>query len=117
MAYIYQAKTGKWGYNVSLGIDPVTGKQRQKTKSAFKTEKEAIRAAVLLEKQFEDGELKTEAKLKVSAFLPEFLTWYGHHAKKKQCPSSPDCIRESNGAMARYTAPTNYKENLPGSAS
>ena len=82
MAYIYQAKTGKWGYNVSLGIDPVTGKQRQKTKSTFKTEKEAIRAAALLEKQFEDGELKTEAKLKVSAFLPEFLTWYGHHAKE-----------------------------------
>ncbi|OES45389.1 site-specific integrase [Domibacillus iocasae] len=96
MAYIYQTKTGKWGYSVSLGLDPVTGKQVQKTKSTFKSEKEAIRAAALMEKQFEDGELKSEAKLKVSVFLPEFLIWYGHHAKESS-------VRARRIALERLT--------------
>ncbi|OKL37599.1 tyrosine-type recombinase/integrase [Domibacillus mangrovi] len=81
MAYIYQTKTGKWGYNVSLGIDPVTKKQRQKTKSTFKTEKDAIRAAALLEKQFEDGDYQTETKIKVATYVEDFLTWYSQNAK------------------------------------
>ncbi|WP_046179233.1 site-specific integrase [Domibacillus tundrae] len=92
MAYIYQTKTGKWGYTVSLGIDPVTMKQRQKTKSTFKNEKEAIRAAALLEKQYEDGELQSESRKKLFPFIVEFLDWYGRHAKESSVVVRQMCL-------------------------
>lgn len=54
MAYIKQ-RGNKWGYSVSMGINPVTKKQIQITKSGFHTRKEAQEAADKLE-----FKLKTE---------------------------------------------------------
>lgn len=51
MASIYK-RGDKWAYIIDVGIHPETGKRKQKTKSGFKTKKEAAQAAADMERSF-----------------------------------------------------------------
>jgi integrase len=81
MAYIYKRNNGKWGYTVSLGIDPLTKSQKQKTKSTFKTRKEAVSAARKLEAEIENGTYVEETKMTFEVFAQQWIKIYALNAK------------------------------------
>lgn len=80
MAYIFK-RNGKWGYTVSLGIDPLTGTQKQKSKRTFTTRKEAVSAARKLEAEVENGTYIKETKMTFEAFAQEWIKVYAQNAK------------------------------------
>ncbi|WP_066057299.1 site-specific integrase [Robertmurraya korlensis] len=80
MAYIYK-RDKKWGYTVSLGIDPLTKRQKQKTKATFKTRKEAVSAARKLEAEIENGTYVEETKMTFEAFARQWIENYALNAK------------------------------------
>jgi integrase len=81
MAYVKKRSNGKWAYCVSLGMDPLTKKQKQKTKSGFATRKEAISAARKLEAEIENGTYVKETKMTFETFTQEWLMVYSQNAK------------------------------------
>lgn len=81
MAYIQKRSNGKWSYTVSLGIDPLTRKQKQKTKSGFATKKEAVSAARKVEAEIENGIFIKETKMTFETFTQDWIKVYAQNAK------------------------------------
>lgn len=81
MAYYKKRSNGKWMYTVSLGIDPLTKKQKQKTKSGFATKKEAMAAARIVEAEVENGAFINETKMTFEAFTGDWINAYAQNAK------------------------------------
>lgn len=81
MAYIRKRSNGKWAYTISLGIDPLTKKQKQKTKSGFATKKEAISAARKIENQLESGTYVKETKITFEEVSHDWIKVYAQSAK------------------------------------
>ncbi|MCM3316143.1 site-specific integrase [Rummeliibacillus stabekisii] len=71
MAY-FRKRGNKWSFTAYLGVDPRTGKKKQKTVSGFKTKKEAQLAAAKIEESVSTGEYKTLEKMTFSDFA---LKW------------------------------------------
>ncbi len=61
---------------IDIGIDPVTGKRKQKGKGGFRTKQEAEAAAATLIYEVEEGINVEETKQTFSAFSTEWLTIY-----------------------------------------
>jgi integrase len=80
MAY-YRNRNGKWSYTVSLGIDPLTRKQKQLTKSGFASKKEAASAAKKVELEIENGTFIKETTMTFEAFTSEWIKYYSQSAK------------------------------------
>lgn len=66
----------KWAFMIDIGIDPVTGKRKQKGKGGFRTKQEAEAAAATLIYEVEEGMYVEETKQTFSAFSTEWLTIY-----------------------------------------
>jgi integrase len=66
----------RWTFVVDIGIDPVTGKRKQKTKSGFPTKKEAEVAAAALIHELEQGFYIEESCQTFSDFAKEWLPIY-----------------------------------------
>ncbi|MBT2729203.1 site-specific integrase [Bacillus sp. ISL-75] len=81
MAYIRKRNNGKWSYTVSLGIDPLTQKQKQITKSGFATKKEAASAARKVEAEIENGGFIKETKMTFESFAQDWIKLYAQNAK------------------------------------
>jgi integrase len=81
MAYIRKRSNGKWAYTVSVGIDPLTQKQKQKTKSGFDTKKEAVSAARKVEADIENGTFVKETKMTFESFTEDWIKAYSQNAK------------------------------------
>ncbi|MFJ7941561.1 Arm DNA-binding domain-containing protein [Peribacillus sp. NPDC096622] len=81
MAYIRKRSNGKWAYTVSLGIDSLTQKQKQKTKSGFATKKEAVSAARKVEAEIENGAFVKETKMTFKSFAEDWIMVYAQNSK------------------------------------
>jgi integrase len=66
----------KWAFTIDIGIDPKTGKRRQKTKSGFKTLKEAEDAATDLLYDLNQGNYIKENNILFKDFAPLWLSMY-----------------------------------------
>ena len=75
MAYIYKRGT-KWAYRAYAGKDPVTGKDKQASKSGFLTKKDAQLAAALFERQFHSGEYVQPSAITFEALYNDWLKHY-----------------------------------------
>ena len=75
MAYIYK-RGNKWAYRAYAGKDPVTGKDKQVSKSGFLTKKDAQLAAALFERQFHSGEYIERSKITFEAICNDWLKHY-----------------------------------------
>lgn len=75
MAYIYK-RGNKWAYRAYAGKDPVTGKDKQASKSGFLTKKDAQLAAALFERQFHSGEFIEPSKLTFKEVCKDWLNHY-----------------------------------------
>ncbi|TYR78433.1 site-specific integrase [Priestia megaterium] len=81
MAYIYK-RGKKWAYRAYAGKDPVTGKDKQVSKSGFLTKKDAQLAAALFERQFNDGEYIQPSKLVFADLCSDWERHYSQDAKE-----------------------------------
>ncbi|WP_172373523.1 site-specific integrase [Sporosarcina jiandibaonis] len=75
MAYIYK-RGSKWAYRAYAGKDPVTGKDKQASKSGFLTKKDAQLAAALFERQFHKGEYIEPSAITFEALCKDWLKHY-----------------------------------------
>ncbi|KSU86573.1 recombinase [Priestia veravalensis] len=75
MAYIYK-RGKKWAYRAYAGKDPVTGKDKQVSKSGFLTKKDAQLAAALFERQFHNKEYIEPSKITFEAICKDWLKHY-----------------------------------------
>ncbi|KGX84321.1 MULTISPECIES: site-specific integrase [Pontibacillus] len=66
----------KWAFTIDIGIDPITGKRKQKTKSGFNTEQEAEAAAAALIHEVNEGTYLEESDKTFSEFTIEWLPIY-----------------------------------------
>src|SRR5690606_5425395 len=66
----------KWAFVVDVGIDPVTGNRKQKTKSGYRTKLEAEKAAATLIHELEEGTFIQETDKTFSEFADEWLPIY-----------------------------------------
>ncbi|WML42714.1 tyrosine-type recombinase/integrase [Neobacillus sp. PS3-40] len=68
--------SAKWAYVVDVGIDPITGKRKQKSKSGFLTQQEAEAAANALIYELNQGTYLEETDKTFSDFAKEWLPIY-----------------------------------------
>ncbi|MCQ6281594.1 tyrosine-type recombinase/integrase [Bacillus sp. EB600] len=81
MAYIHKRSNGKWAYTVSCGIEPLTKKPKQITKSSFATKKEATSAARKVEAEVENGTFLKETKMTFESFAKDWIKVYAQNTK------------------------------------
>lgn len=71
----FYKKDSTWRFILDIGVDPKTGKRKQKHRGGFKTKKEAEVAAAKLLLDCEDG-YKEESKITFEDFAMEWLAIY-----------------------------------------
>lgn len=72
-----------WAYILDVGIDPKTGKRKQKKKSGFKTKTEAQEAAALLTVEISQGTYIQESNSTFEEFAEEWIKIYQATGKVK----------------------------------
>jgi integrase len=78
----YVRKRGnKWSYTVDIGRDPITGRRKQKTKSGFKTKKEAEHSLNELLYEYSKGTYIEPQKITVQEIAQEWLGHYKHQLR------------------------------------
>ena len=92
----------KYSFTVDIGIDPATGKRRQKTVSGFTTKKEAEDAARIVEYEFAQGSYVHEKDINFKDFSAEWLKMYAASGRIKE--SSVDVRRTCINRMMDYFA-------------
>jgi integrase len=80
MAY-FRKRGDKWSYTIDTGIDS-QGKRKQKTKSGFKTKKDAQNAAAADQKDLVDGLYIEESDVIFCDFCKEWLKLYSESVKE-----------------------------------
>lgn len=73
----------KWAFIIDIGIDPVTGKRKQKKKGGFKSKTEAQEAAALLLAELSQGKYVEEKNITFEQFAQEWLNIYQNTGKVK----------------------------------
>ncbi|KAA0560874.1 site-specific integrase [Bacillus sp. CH30_1T] len=66
----------KWAFTIDIGLDPITGKRKQKVKSGFITKQEAEEAAATLIHEVNQGIYLEETDKTFSDFAAEWLPVY-----------------------------------------
>ncbi|MFB4472730.1 tyrosine-type recombinase/integrase [Oceanobacillus caeni] len=84
MAYIYR-RGKKWAYRAYAGKDPITGKDKQVSKSGFLTKKDAQLAAALFERNFHNGEYIEPSKITFNLLCDD---WEKHYISQGAKESS-----------------------------
>lgn len=80
MAYIYK-RGKKWAYRAYAGKDPITGKDKQVSKSGFLTKKDAQLAAAIVERQIHKGDYIEPSELTFESLAKEWEKHYSVDAK------------------------------------
>lgn len=78
MGYIRKKDNG-WSFTVSLGLDPITMKYKQKSKGGFKTKKECQIAMTELESKINKGDYFEEVKTTLESYLKQWLENIKHN--------------------------------------
>jgi integrase len=70
--------SSKWAFTIDIGVDPVTGKRKQKVKSGFNTKQEAEESAATLIHELNQGTYLEETDKTFSDFAIEWLPIYSN---------------------------------------
>ncbi|WP_260989897.1 site-specific integrase [Paenibacillus xylanexedens] len=73
-----------WSYMIDIGIDPLSGKRKQKSKGGFKTKKEAQLAAAELISEMNKGQYVAENKMTFEELANDWLINYKRLGKPKK---------------------------------
>jgi integrase len=74
----------KWSFTIDIGIDPATGKRKQKTASGFQTKAAAEEAAAKLHVELSSGTYVNEQNATFKEFTQEWLGIYKRMGKGKK---------------------------------
>ncbi|GAA0455392.1 site-specific integrase [Alkalibacillus silvisoli] len=96
MAYIYK-RGKKWAYRAYAGKNPITGNDKQVSKSGFLTKKDAQLAAAMFERQFHKGEYIEPSALTFEDLTKEWEKHYSVDAKESS-------VRARNKALKHAIA-------------
>lgn len=66
----------KWAFTIDIGVDPTTGKRKQKVRSGFNSKEDAIQAATTLLHELNHETYIEESDQTFSAFAKEWLSIY-----------------------------------------
>ena len=66
----------KWSFTVDIGIDPVTGKRKQYTKSGFDSRRDAELAAAKVEAEVASGTFVKESNITFREFAESWIKFY-----------------------------------------
>ncbi|KAA0761727.1 tyrosine-type recombinase/integrase [Bacillus sp. TE8-1] len=66
----------KWAFTVDVGIDPTTGKRKQKSKSGFRTKQEAEVAITTLLNDIQQGTYQEERKILFKDYADDWIPLY-----------------------------------------
>lgn len=66
----------KWAFTIDIGVDPMTGKPKQKVRSGFNSKEDAIQAATTLLHEINHETYIEESDQMFSAFAKEWLSIY-----------------------------------------
>lgn len=80
MAYIYK-RGKKWAYRAYAGKDPITGKDKQVSKSGFLTKKDAQLAAAIVERKIHKGDYIEPSAISFKELSKEWEKHYSVDAK------------------------------------
>lgn len=95
----YFRKRGeKWSFTIDVGLDPTTGKRKQKTVSGFKTKKEAQLAAAALHQELSAGAYFEEKEILFRDFVEEWIRLYSMSVKV----STVRVRRHESGRLMEY---------------
>lgn len=83
MASIFKINTGNWAYRVDIGIDPATGKRKQKYKSGFTSQKKAQLAAAQIQIELATKDYIPDKNVTFEEFAKEWLTIYANEVKEQ----------------------------------
>lgn len=89
----------KWGYLVDVGINPATGKRKQKFKGGFGTKREAEESLSTLLATLGNGSFVDPAKMTFSQLSEEFIEHFKEETKQKN--GKPGTIRQREYQTAR----------------
>lgn len=81
MASIFKAPNGTWAYRVDIGIDPSTGKRKQKYASGFSTQKKAKLAASQVQIDVSEKTYVPDDLVTFGQFSEEWLAIYSANVK------------------------------------
>src|SRR5699024_8683464 len=94
MAYIYK-RGKKWAYRAYAGKDPITGKDKQVSKSGFLTKKDAQLAAAIFERQFHKGEYIERSALTFENLTNEWEKHYSVDAKESSVRARKKALKHA----------------------
>jgi integrase len=77
----FRKRGSTWSFTVDIGIDPKTGKRKQKTRSGFRTKKEAQMEAAKLQQELGQGTYVNEKDTMFKDFVRDWLKQYGGSVK------------------------------------
>jgi integrase len=72
----FRKRGSTWSFTIDIGIDPMTGKRKQKTRSGFRTKKEAQLEAAKLHQELGQGTFINEKDTMFKDFVKEWLKQY-----------------------------------------
>ncbi|WP_059351786.1 Arm DNA-binding domain-containing protein [Bacillus coahuilensis] len=97
----------KWTYVIDIGVNPVNGRRKQKSKGCFETKDEAMKAAQAYLNKIKNGQ-SIEEDILFRDFTQEWLTYYNdRHAPK---PGTIDNREYSIDKLMPYLAYLKVKD-------
>ena len=72
--YIFKTPAGTWAYRVDIGMDPRTGKRRQKSKQGFQRRKDAEAAAHQLLLDVQKAAYVPDSPITIKDFIAQWLS-------------------------------------------
>ena len=95
-----------WSYILDIGIDPETGKRKQKKKGGFKTKKAATLAAAIVMQELDQGTFVQESDITFEKFGEEWLVRYAKGTVKE---STVRVRKHEIGRLLTYLAQIKIK--------
>lgn len=80
--YIFKTPAGTWAYRVDIGMDPRTGKRRQKSKQGFQRRKDAEAAAREILLDVQKASYVPDSPVTISEFIEKWMESYAPTVKE-----------------------------------
>jgi integrase len=106
--YFRKRSNGKWSFTIDVGIDPKTGKRKQKTVSGFNSEQEARNEAIKLQYELLQGTYIEEKSVLFKDFALQWLESYSEANDVK--PGTIRVRKHEIGNLMPYLANLKVKD-------
>lgn len=110
----FRKRNNKWEYRIKY-VDPLTGKKREKSKSNFRTKKEAQIAASQVEINLENNFIEKNDNITINEYIDTWFNVYKYSIKESSWKSRQDSmkvIKKHAGNIRLKKITLSYYQNL-----